>query len=298
VQIGMLTDADLPPIFHAADRSSSEAQAWFLWGTRIRLYALLGAALFGLLNWKHAPSPVDWSGVMAASCFVIALVVEAYLYRANLERTWYEGRAVAESVRTLSWRYAVGGEPFMIGGPSETQVATRFLKDLMALFEAIKDLNLAPATSSGEQITQNMRMVRASSLADRKDLYERGRVEDQQTWYQHKAEWNKQRAQAWTVAMLVVEIIGIVGGILKAVGSIDGDLLGFAGVVVATMTAWLQTKQHRTLTTAYTVTAVELASVRSELKQHNTEAAWAKFVHKAEEAFSREHTLWKARRAA
>ena len=62
------------------------------------------------------------------------------------------------------------------------------------------------------------------------------------------------------------------------------------------MTAWLQTKQHQTLATAYTVTALELASVRSKIAYQNNEADWAKFVSDAEEAFSREHTLWKASR--
>jgi hypothetical protein len=269
-----------------------------LWATRIRLFALLGAAFFGLFTWKYAPSPVDWGGVTAAFCFAVALIVEAYLYQAKPERTWYEGRAAAESVKTLSWRYAVGGQPFDIGGSPEPQVADLFLDQLKALFDVIKDLDLAPPTSSGEQITQNMRASRAASLADRKQFYERGRVEDQQNWYQRKALWNKGRAGGWTVAMLIVEIVGVVCGMLKAIGFIEGDLLGFAGAIAATMTAWLQTKQHRTLATAYTVTALELASVRSKIAHQNTEADWATFVRDAEDAFSREHTLWKASRGA
>lgn len=234
--------------------------------------------------------------VMAACCFVAALIVELYLYRGKPERTWYEGRAAAESVKTLSWRFAVGGEPFNIGSSSDAKLADLFLEQLKALFDVIKDLDLTPPDSSGEQITQRMRDIRASSLAGRKAAYDRGRVEDQQTWYSRKAMWNKRRAARWTIAMLVVEIAGVVAGILKAVGSIEGDLLILSGVIVATMTAWLQTKQHRTLATAYTVTALELASVRSKIAYQQNEADWAKFVGDAEEAFSREHTLWKASR--
>jgi hypothetical protein len=66
--------------------------------------------------------------------------------------------------------------------------------------------------------------------------------------------------------------------------------------MVAAMTAWLQTKQHRTLATAYAITALELASVRTRIAHQATEADWATFVSDAEEAFSREHTLWKASR--
>jgi hypothetical protein len=96
--------------------------------------------------------------------------------------------------------------------------------------------------------------------------------------------------------MLLIEILGIGAGILKAIGTIQGDLLGFAGALVAAMTAWLQAKQHRSLAAAYTVTALELASVRSKIRHQQSEADWATFVSDAEEAFSREHTLWKASR--
>ena len=291
----MFTDDNLPPLYHAADKSSLDAQRFFLWATRIRLVGLIGATFFGLFVWKFQPSPVDWAGVLAGCCFAAALVVEGYLYRATPERTWYEGRAAAESVKTLSWRYAVGGEPFNIGIP-EMQVADLFLNRLTSLFEVVKHLDLVPPTSSTEQITPQMRNVRTLDLANRRVIYERGRVENQQNWYRAKAVLSKRQAARWTQGMVAIEIFGVVCAILKAIGTIEGDVLTFTGVIVAAMAAWSQTKQYRTLGTAYTVTALELASVRSKIANQNSEADWAKFVSDAEEAFSREHTLWKASR--
>jgi hypothetical protein len=58
----------------------------------------------------------------------------------------------------------------------------------------------------------------------------------------------------------------------------------------------LQTKQYRALATAYGITALELASVRTKVQWQQNDNDWAKFVNDAEEAFSREHTLWKASR--
>ncbi|MGE3336028.1 MAG: DUF4231 domain-containing protein [Rhodospirillaceae bacterium] len=287
---------DLPLLYSAADESSTTAQNRFLWATRIRLFALLGAAFFGLFTWKLAPSPVDWAGALAAFCFFLAVIIEAYLYQAKPERTWYEARATAESVKTLSWRYAVGGRPFDKTTLSDHAAAELFLSQLRGLFDVIKDLDLVPPTSSGEQISQGMRDTRAMSLGERKAAYEGGRVEDQQKWYQAKAAWNRGRGARWALAMLSVEAVGVLFGILKAVGTIEGDLLGFAGAIGAAITAWLQTKQHRALATAYTVTALELASVRSGIALVTDEQGWAEFVSDAEEAFSREHTLWKASR--
>src|SRR6266853_2951693 len=127
-----LLDADLPPLYHAADKSSTEAQRKFLWATRIRLFGVLAAAFFGLFTWMFGSSPVDWSGVLAASCFAGALVVEGFLYQIKPERTWYEGRAAAESVKTLSWRYAVGGEPFNVGTRPERETEELFLRQVDA----------------------------------------------------------------------------------------------------------------------------------------------------------------------
>jgi len=294
----MLTEKQLPPLYQAADKSAAEAQASFLRATRLRLLGLLGAALFGLTSWKFGGLTVDWSGVLAASCFGLALVVEAHLLQSKPERTWYEGRAAAESVKTLSWRFSVGGEPFNIGADSDEVIAELFLAKLQSLFAVIRDLELVPPDSSGAQITEAMLQLRVSPLTARKSAYEHGRVEAQQRWYQAKAAWNRARAKTWAAAMLTAEVVGIVFGILKAAGVIDIDLLGLSAVVVAVMTAWLQTKQHATLATAYTVTLLGLASVRSKVAQQPSEAEWATFVRDAEEAISREHTLWRASRGS
>ena len=290
-----LTDADLPPLFHAADQSSLKAQRWFLNATKVRLMGLIGAAFFGLFVWTWGQSPVDWAGVLAALCFGIALVVEGYLLKSKPERTWYDGRAVAESMKTLTWRYAMGADPFNIEHAA-AEADELFLRQLSDVLGVVKDLDLAPDAAVGEQITAAMRAVRAASLHDRKTIYAEHRVDEQQSWYSRNAKWNRSRANRWALGMLAIEVLGIGAGILKAIGTIHGDLLGFGGAIAAAMTAWLQTKQHRSLAAAYTVTALELASVRSRIRHQESEANWAAFVSDAEDAFSREHTLWKASR--
>src|SRR5712664_3239607 len=135
----MLEDRDLPPIFHAADKSSLAAQSKFLNALGVRLSGLVAAGAFGLATWKAGQTTPDWAGVLAALCFFTAVIVEIYLLKTRPERTWYEGRAAAESVKTLSWRYSVGGEPFNIEGAAEVQVADLFLARLRSLFEVVKD---------------------------------------------------------------------------------------------------------------------------------------------------------------
>jgi SMODS and SLOG-associating 2TM effector domain 3/SMODS and SLOG-associating 2TM effector domain 1 len=287
---------DLPPLYHATDKSSLDAQSQFLWATRIRLFGVISAALFGLFTWQSSPGGADWAGAVAASSFTLALVAEAFLLKSKPERTWYQARAAAESVKTLSWRFAVGGEPFKVGEVGGPDVSDLFLARLRSIFDVIKDLELGPPTSSEPQITQPMKEVRGLPLVARKTIYETGRVANQQDWYRGRARKNRQLAHWWTMSMLTAETAGIICGIFKAIGTIERDWLSFSGVIVAAIVAWLQAKQYQTLATAYTVTALELASVRSKIADQNTEDEWSTFVSDAEEAFSREHTLWKASR--
>jgi hypothetical protein len=238
---------------------------------------------------------VDWAGALAATCFTAALIVEIYLLARKPERTWYEGRAAAESAKTLSWRYMMGAVPFNVAMPP-AEAEKLFLRRLEEVLEVLKDIELVVDNTSDEQITGAMQEVRSSLLSERKARYEEQRVREQQDWYARKAQWNRRRAESWTIAMVTIEALGLSAAMLKAVGTIEGDILGLAGAIIAAMAAWLQTKQHRTLATAYAVTSLELASVRSRIKHQADEEDWAVFVSDAEEAFSREHTLWKASR--
>lgn len=292
----MLTDAALPPLFQAANATATEAQNRFLRATRIRLLALLAAAVCGMFVWKSGNSPISWAGVLTACSFVLTLLIDGYLYQQKPETTWYTARAAAETAKTLSWRYAVGGEPFPIGQESEPQTARRFLEQLTFIVSSLKDVDIAPSASTGPQITEEMSRARAMGVAERRSLYEVGRIQEQQNWYQQRAAWNTKRANQWNIALLVTEVAGLMFGVLRAAGKIEGDLLGFTVAVAGLMTAWLQTKQHRTLATEYALTALDLATARSKSGYDSSETDWARFVAEAEEVISREQTRWTASR--
>jgi protein-S-isoprenylcysteine O-methyltransferase Ste14 len=285
-----------PALFDAADRKAVDAQRDLLTATQVRLAGLLGAAFFGLFTWKIDAIPGDWAGIVAAISFGIALLAEIFILRNEPARVWYDARAAAESVKTLTWRYAVGGNPFP-RSLADRAADALFLQQLRSILGVVRNLNLdLPAEVA--QISPWMRDLRQQTLADRRAIYVRDRVQDQQAWYARKAQWNSVRASRWTMGMIVAEFGGLAAAILKAVGIVENDLLGLAGAVVAVMLAWLETRQHRSLAAAYSVAAYELRMLREEMPSEQAEHEWAAFVADSEEAFSREHTLWKSTRGA
>lgn len=281
-----------PAFYEAADATSLAAQKRFIWALRLRLAGLLAATLGGgLVLSLGAHVTGAW---IAIAAFLVALGSELYTSAVHPERDWYEGRAAAESAKTLAWRYAVRGESY--GDATDATADTRFANQIRELLDNLNDLVLSEGGTGGEQITSEMRRIRALTYGERKQLYREGRVESQRAWYENKARVNGRAADRWTVAVIVLEVLGVIGGIVTLTLGLDIDLLGLLAAGAATATAWLQAKQFKSLATAYSVTAQELAAVKADLDALDSEQKWAYFVGQAEEAISREHTLWRASR--
>lgn len=291
-----LRDDDLPLLFKAADITSLKAQQRFLLINSLNLLMLIVAAITGAFVWKTSgTSSTDWAGVVATIAFVTAILLRRDILENQPEKRWYEGRAAAESVKTLAWRYSVGGEPFRVDTLSAHQADTLFAERLQDMLTDLKGFPLT-TPAGGEQISPAMRKLRALPLAERKAVYETDRINDQYNWYTRKAKWNEARAERWHWILLIIEIVGLIAAILKAIGVIDIDLLGLVGTMAAAGTSWFQIKQHSMLARAYALTAQELSAIKVHFYAQATEENWARFMDEAEEAISREHTLWRASR--
>jgi SMODS and SLOG-associating 2TM effector domain 3/SMODS and SLOG-associating 2TM effector domain 1 len=284
--------ADLPALYRSADRESQRAQRSYLWSIGVRLGALLVAAFGGAIALTTAGG-FQVGGGLAFVAFACALGAELFLATTSPLTTWYEGRAAAESAKTLAWRYMVRAEPFEVDGPD---VDKQFLAQTYSLLQDLRSISVGTAESGAHQISDKMRQVRALGFDERRQVYLADRITDQQRWYAEKARWNDRRARAWVLVSIVLEMSGVIGGALKAFGWISFDLLGFLAASAGCVVAWIEAKQHRNLATAYGIASQELASIASELPTLNSEERWAAFVGQAEEAISREHTLWRASR--
>lgn len=279
----MSIQSNFPALYRSADAASASGQDAFIHATVVRLIALCLAGVFASFEW-------NWAVVAA---FVLALGIELFLLTTRPERKWYGGRAGAESAKTMAWRYSVGGDPF----PAGTDADARFSQRLAEVMKDLEDVKLLALDASAPQLTDEMKRTRELPLDERKSLYERDRLLDQENWYASKARDNAQRATVWIVLMVVLEAGALIAALLRAFGVVNLDLFGLVGAAGASVAAWLQTKQHQNLAAAYSVAAQELGIIRAGIGAAHDEASWAKFVAGAEEAMSREHTMWRARRA-
>ena len=281
---------ELPGIHDAANTASRSGQKTYVLLSGSRLCALLLAAVAGAA--ASVTEGFDYWGLVLLIGFAGAAVSEFALIRFQPERDWYSGRAVAESVKTLAWRYAVQAEPF---GPTHPDKAADEL-----LIDRIRDvlqrgrdrIDLGPGNAV---ITDSMRALRSESMERRREIYLRCRTEDQQGWYSSRAKKNAKSATYWRYALLAGEVIAVALAAIAFGRNEPADFAGIIAAAVASGAAWLSLKQYSLLTSAYRVAATELA-LQTDILRSASVDEWPSAVADAEEAISREHTMWLASR--
>ncbi|WP_394162288.1 DUF4231 domain-containing protein [Galactobacter valiniphilus] len=285
-----LQDADLPGVWKSADEESGRGQKWTLRLTWLKVGGGVVAAFGGALSWSVGR--VDVAAWIVLAGFLVALVSELASWVTLPERLWYEGRAVAESAKTLAWRYAVGADPFPVS-MSRTEAELDFRQRMSAVADQVADR----VVFDGEQavLTEPMDALRAKPYGERRAAYIESRTRNQQQWYAKKARANRSRATAWRIILIAAEVIAVVLAAGRVFGGWSVDLAGLLAALIAACTAWVAVKQFSPLASAYSVAAKEL-SVQSARLATVEEADWPLVAADAEEAISREHTTWLASR--
>jgi hypothetical protein len=291
-----MTTPVLPALYDAADEASLSGQRWFLLARRVQLALLVVAALVGLMTVEFRS--VDLAGVVVLLAFASVLVTELLVEKNQSQRAWFEGRAVAESIKHLAWKYAVRADPFI----SDEAADEIFVGRARETLGSLDSLRLPPA--SGDQITPWMRETRNSGSEHRRRTYLVERLEDQQGWYATRATQHQKSAAWWRLVLYVLVILGAVAGVAKTLSFIgddvigDVDVIGLAATAASTAKAWSESRQYDTLAVAYGAASHDLASNHSlAATVPESDEAWSKFVNDAEDAISREHRMWTASRS-
>lgn len=282
------TKQDFPALYRGTDDVSRAGQSRFMWAMKVRLLGFFVAALGGFVS--GFPDLRVTGAVTAFVALLFTVGAELYTHVTRPDRNWYEGRAAAESVKTLTWRYMVRGGGYELEGDADAI----FSAELRGI---LKDLgSVPPAQADATQITPLMRRAREQNFDQRRDYYRAFRIQDQLAWYSSKAQFNETRGHAWTLLLVILEVAGLFAAAALAAEWITFDALGLISAAAAGAAAWAQARQHQTLSSAYSVTSQELADILTQLDSLSSESVWAQFVTEAEEAISREHTLWRASR--
>lgn len=284
----MFSSDDYPATYQAASTLSASSQKAYFRSLIGHLVLLVFAAILSMCESSKEVSTLQALVLLGALAFAL------HLYLVRPEKKWYSARAIAESIKTLTWRYITRSEPFNHSDEEDR-------KQLTLKLQSVLDQNLAIAGLltthlSGVQITNKMALIRSSSTTDRLDFYLKNRVIDQQNWYAGKASKSKSDADTYYKILIGTISLAILCSVLKIAFLnliLPVDVLI---AVAAGLLAWIQAKRYQELSASYALAAHEIGFIREQVNNVASDNGLSDFVGDAENAFSREHTQWVARK--
>ena len=285
-----MNHSEYPALYQSASDLSQRAQNAFYRAFLAHMALLALATGISVIN-----SPIPEVAILQAITLFGALGCAIYLYFARPDRHWYSGRAVAESIKTITWRYISRAEPF-----NNSDVIDRhaFGIKLRAIIEQNKDVaGLLTTHLDGVQISNAMENHRNNSPNERLDYYRTQRIVDQQTWYAKKSSANNKMVNKYFLALIVTIGISIFFSIAKVrFPNVPYWPTDFFVTLAAGLLSWIQAKRFQELSASYALAAHEISLIREQSSLPMTNEDLSKFIGDAENAFSREHTQWIARK--
>ncbi|WP_341860920.1 DUF4231 domain-containing protein [Gymnodinialimonas sp. 57CJ19] len=288
-----MKSGDYPALFRSSDEASNAAQATYLWLIRLQ-YGLLVSAAAVALWFDRLPN------LLLLFAFIVGASTTLLIFMSvkKPEKDWYGCRALAESIKTSTWRYMMRAEPFE-NVPQLNEVRIKyaaFLKEILDANNHVQE-SISRRPHAGDQITLKMDEVRARPLSERQDLYLVERINEQRGWYVKNVKKNRRRFVGWIIFCVFVQGSAIALVLLR---SSQPEFFSIWPsepllVVAAASLGWIQIKKFNELASAYSLTAHEIGIIQTRLKMVNGEQEFSEFVNEAERAFSREHTQWVAR---
>lgn len=281
-----------PLLFKIADAKSKKSQNTFI---RLNIFILLLLILSSIASiFTIIPKNVI---IFSTFCLILSTVLNIYILFFRPEKSWYEGRAIAESVKTLTWKFITNTKPFKKSLTPE-KVENIFNENLKKIIGQRRDFYILIGQNypDGSMISDEMISIRNASFEIRKKKYIDDRIQDQMDWYSSKSKQNSLNKNIVLILIISFQLLAVYFFIHEK------DLfkhLSFTSLLI-TMTSvlmtWLQLKRFQELTDAYGITATELKFIKEKSKFVLDDTQLEKYVDDTESAISREHTLWLARR--
>lgn len=284
-----------PGLYHEADDAASRQQRLFLDLVKGEYTGLFVAAIFSLDILDNSVYYIIYAIVFAVP-FAL-LLVRSFL---KPEQGWYQARALAESIKTSTWKYVMRAQPF--GGVADRRIAhSEFRNHLKAILDANRHVGRQFDSSAGEssQINREMEEIRALPVEERLAFYARERIDSQRTWYAKKAVANRRWARHTVVALSLIYLIASLLLLVRVAKPTWRFSHPEPLIVIATaLVGWSHLKRFNELATAYGLTAHEIGILKTGLDGVGSDEELSLFVDDAEQAFSREHTQWIARQSS
>lgn len=286
-----MRQVDYPALYISAEQLSAKAQIAYLSALGLQGVSLILVAASGFLV------PDREVFILVAFLFLVFICLSMYLMISRPDQVWYGARAIAESVKTMTWRFMCGAPPFRGERGHANALFVERLLDTVRSNGLVA--NRMPAPQAGNSLTPAMLGNREFALAEKIELYRAHRIDEQLEWY---AARSRRARREGLVAYAGLVLFGVIGLTVCILGVYLSDFssavmtLGLIAALCAFMMLWIQAKRYLEVAAAYALSAHEISIVAGKMGPGIGQYDFEEFVAEAENVFSREHTQWAARR--
>lgn len=257
-----------PSLYEVADQASLTSQKHLLRLTILHAILLICGTTLAI---KVQPQK-EYSIAMAAFYFA-AVALSVFIGLKKYEKPWYNGRAVAESIKTSTWRYTMRSMPFE-DAQSVQIPRTEFRNMLNRILRANRELgeSISEHENTNEQITVEMNNIRSLSLEERREYYLQNRIDEQRKWYTTKAAHNKKMQKRWFITLILAQGLAFICTLIRIAypewlyWPTDTLIL-----IASFCIAWTQLKKFNELSSSYSLTAQEIGVIRGNIEEVETE---------------------------
>jgi hypothetical protein len=287
-----MSEEDFPALYGAADAASNETQAHLLLSYKLNSGLLIAGATTALTGTMST-----CLAIVAALLFGASLIVYVHAQYSDFQGRWYQARALAESVKTATWRLMMSAEPFASDNQkSNLDVFRKLLTELLQDNSGIGKY-LAGEWANQDQVTARMREVLAFSFEEKKQCYLKHRIEEQRAWYARRANENRGDSRKYFALICGAYAVAIVLLLVRiAAPGVPYLPIDVLAIIASSIIGWKQLRRFDELASAYGLTAHEVGVIHSRYDEVVDAKGLCAFVSDSENAFSREHTQWAARR--
>ena len=280
-----------PALFTSSDNYSIKAQDNFKNLNKWTLVALVVATVLTSLTQE------SWAIWTSTALILVSAILSTLMLVLKFEKGWYEGRAVAESIKTLCWKFMTGARPFSID-LNETKAQNLLIENFKKVIGHRKDFFtlIGSDFAENEQLPVELMNIRKLSKDERISIYKTERLEKQKKWYTDKTTENKKWTKISFAVIILAQVLAVISLILKIKFEFEFSIAPILVTISTAFIAWLQLRRYQELSQSYLITATELSLIKSKINQVDTESEFSEFVDDSETAISREHTLWLATR--
>ena len=274
-----------------SDASKVQKTRWERW-RKISLWLVVFGSFLATLGGAMATEgaakgSTDWGQVFAAIGGVLLAAVgsiSTYMLSPSKSQAWVRLRAVAESLKSNSYRFAAVTPPF------DGEDAPEQLINLAR--EQQKAVDVSPI---GE-VDKKKLDERLPAIPIAPNDYIQARVDNQISWYRDRAGKFRNLHNKWRWRSFGFALLGAAAGALHPYLGL-ASWVALSGTITGAIGSFLHAGRFDFLILTYSGTATELEGLKA-LYQSNqakeTAGAFKKFVQDCEDVMSREHKAWLA----